>query len=375
MWIQFYAVYNNSSKGIQCCMKAKQHVYDLNRVNLWEYAPLDTPYLIVIEPTFRCNIRCNYCIHSLSTSSLKKQGLSFDDMKWETFERTVEQISKFPHKIKQITFSGNGEPLLHRQLPEMIRLLKKSNVAENILVISNGLLLTPEIGKSLVEAGLTTLRISLQGVTGDKYKDVCGVDVAFDDFFDNLEHFYKNKGNTVFKIKIADTGLEPGEENAFYKKFGVICDYIDIEHISDQFPGVDYSNKIRNEGNRTKYGFEYKRLYICSQVFFKLNVMCDGKIIFGYPDGLSFEGFNVNELSLVQAWNSPEYITFLSDMLSLDFKKYSECENCLRYSRGAVIPEDIIDGHEDAVLLRLEKKYSIKKDTKRGYLYCANGFS
>jgi hypothetical protein len=138
---------------------------------------------------------------------------------------------------------------------------------------------------------------------------------------------------------------------------------------------VDYSGKLRESDEKTKYGFDYKRIRICSQAFFKLNVMNDGKIIFGYPDGLYFEGFDVHNTTLAKAWNSREYMTFLSDMLKGDYRRYPECENCLRYGQGAILPEDTLDGHEEDILARMPSFASDTHAVPRGHMRCADGYN
>jgi hypothetical protein len=165
-----------------------------------------------------------------------------------------------------------------------------------------------------------------------------------------------------------------GEEVEFYKRYGKICDNIDIEHISDQFPAVDYAGKLRAFDEKTKYGFDYRRIHICSQLFFKLNVMNDGKIIFGYPDGLYFDGFDVHKTTLYKAWTSQEFMTFLYDILKGDYSRYPECENCLRYGQGAVLPEDILDEHRNEILTKMPVYASNGHITTRGHMRCADGY-
>ena len=68
-------------------MKAKHCVYDINRVELWRKLPLQTPYHISIEATFRCNARCNYCIHAMDAKEIVRRGYHFEAMDWSIFEK------------------------------------------------------------------------------------------------------------------------------------------------------------------------------------------------------------------------------------------------------------------------------------------------
>lgn len=45
-------------------------------------------------------------------------------MKWETFEKIVDQMKEFPHQIKRIALSHHGEPLCNHRLPDMVAYIK-----------------------------------------------------------------------------------------------------------------------------------------------------------------------------------------------------------------------------------------------------------
>lgn len=330
-------------------MNAKQHVYDLNRVKLWEHLPLRTPYHISIEATFRCNIRCNYCIHAMDAAEIKRRGFNLKDMPWEIFERIVSSISEFEDNIKSIVFSGLGEPLVNKRLPEMIKRLKQTGRVDKILLITNGLLLTPETSDALIDAGLDICKISLQGLTAESYKRICGVNMDWDKFYENIVYFSKHKGNCVLKAKTGDITLGEGEEKLFYEKFGGICDYVDIEHIYPQFDGVDYSETVFEDAGKNRFWYDFKQLKVCSPLFFRLYVLQDGRVTFAYPDGVTYEGFNLNEKSLREIWDSDETKDMWVKALE---HKLPVCQKCPRWSYSAH-PDDIVDGYENELLQKI----------------------
>lgn len=340
-------------------MTAKQHVYDLNRVQLSQVLPLKTPYHISIEATFRCNIRCNYCIHAMDASEIRRRGYSFSDMDWNVFERIVEQIPEFEDKIKSVVFSGLGEPLVNRRVPEMVKRIKNTGRVEKILMITNGLLLTPDTSDALIEAGLDEIKISLQGMDAKRYKDICGVKIDWDEFYSRLEYFSAHRKNCLLKAKIGDTSLGEGDEQAFYDAFGKICDYVDIEHIYPQFDGVDYNNSVLQDKGKNRFWHELKKLEICSPLFFRLYVLQDGRVTFAYPDGVTFEGFDVSSMTLRQMWESSETKNMWREALK---HKLPVCLKCPRWSYSAH-PDDIIDGCEADILPRLPSE--MKKEGAR----------
>jgi MoaA/NifB/PqqE/SkfB family radical SAM enzyme len=94
---------------------------NVDRVNLADKIPLSTPFVIQVEPTTSCNLKCVFCPINDKTISIKKET-----MKLKTFMKMVDQCREFPQAIKFLRFIGIGEPLLNKDLPEMISYAKQS---------------------------------------------------------------------------------------------------------------------------------------------------------------------------------------------------------------------------------------------------------
>ncbi|NOU18130.1 MAG: radical SAM protein [Bacteroidales bacterium] len=106
-----------------------------------------------VEISTYCNIKCKFCPRSSITRS---KGI----MTMEMFQQLYEWI---PVNMG-ITFSGMGEPLMNTSVVEFVRMLKKKNI--KVFLKSNGLLLTPDTLKALIEAEIFHIQISL--ITGEK---------------------------------------------------------------------------------------------------------------------------------------------------------------------------------------------------------------
>jgi len=65
---------------------------------------------------------------------------------------------------------GQGEPLINKDIPVMVKMAKDAEIAERVEIISNGSLLDKTMSDRLIEAGLDTLRISLQGLNSKNIK-------------------------------------------------------------------------------------------------------------------------------------------------------------------------------------------------------------
>jgi MoaA/NifB/PqqE/SkfB family radical SAM enzyme len=125
------------------------------------------PRQLYIEVTNRCNSLCASCPltydHFLPWEP--KRHLS-----WARFRQVVDQLPA----IDRVVLHGIGEPLLNRELPQMIAHLKTRGA--HVLFNTNGVLLDQRRGDALVEAGLDELRVSLDAVTPELYHQLRGID-------------------------------------------------------------------------------------------------------------------------------------------------------------------------------------------------------
>jgi len=137
---------------------------------------LALPRSIYIEPTSRCNELCQQCPRTF-LSREEDRDLTYDE-----FRAIVDQ---FP-VLDRVVLHGLGEPLLNKDLPKMIRYLKRRGTY--VLFNSNGTLLNEKRGQALIDAGLDEYRLSMDGATREMYARVRGVD-AFDKIWRNMRAF------------------------------------------------------------------------------------------------------------------------------------------------------------------------------------------
>lgn len=100
----------------------KKNLVNEHRSKLEDVLPLRTPYSLFIDPCNLCNFKCKFCAMQTTDEELdfKKQLMSM-----ELYEKIVDDIASFPDKLKMLRISQHGEPLLHPELPEMIRYAKQ----------------------------------------------------------------------------------------------------------------------------------------------------------------------------------------------------------------------------------------------------------
>ena len=112
------------------------------------------PFLVHIIPIRRCNLACTYCNE-------------FDDFSppvdLQEMKKRLDILADMGTSI--ITISG-GEPLLHPELDEIIRHIRKRGMIAGM--ITNGFLLTKERIEQLNRAGLEHLQISIDNTRPDE---------------------------------------------------------------------------------------------------------------------------------------------------------------------------------------------------------------
>lgn len=113
----------------------------------------DHPVMAHIIPMRQCNLSCKYCNEYDKVSQ---------PVPLETMKHRIDLLARLGTNI--VTISG-GEPLLHPELDEIIRHMRRYPIIAGM--ITNGYLLTADRIKRLNRAGLDHLQISIDNVNPD----------------------------------------------------------------------------------------------------------------------------------------------------------------------------------------------------------------
>lgn len=113
------------------------------------------PSMAQIEITNRCNMTCRTC------TRLKLPNLG--DMSCDDFVLLLDRL----RGVRRIWLSGQGEPLLHADLPRMIAICAQRGIRDTI-VHTNGMLLEGDLAERIACSGLGELRISIDGGSAEE---------------------------------------------------------------------------------------------------------------------------------------------------------------------------------------------------------------
>lgn len=146
--------------------KGKPLAYLANRY-AWHYWPArrktaSFPLNVDIEASSVCQLKCTHCFRQCL--DIGENG--FMDM--DLYRSIVEECGR--HGLFTLKFSMRGEPLLHPEIVEMVRLAKASGVKE-VWINTNGGPVTEKLARGLMQAGVDWITVSFDGL-GAHYEAV-----------------------------------------------------------------------------------------------------------------------------------------------------------------------------------------------------------
>jgi MoaA/NifB/PqqE/SkfB family radical SAM enzyme len=135
---------------------------ELNGHGLRLSPPITTLRRIYVEITNKCNLTCATCMRNVWNTG-------YGEMSAETYKRILSGLEGLQPK-PELFFGGYGEPLSHPACLDMIEQAKTAG--HSVSLISNGILLTEQVIRRLIELKLDKLWVSLDGASPECYADV-----------------------------------------------------------------------------------------------------------------------------------------------------------------------------------------------------------
>ena len=137
-----------------------------------------------------CNLRCIYC--------MPEEGLKFKEKHKILRKNEIFKLIRIATDlgVNKIRFTG-GEPLLRKEIFEIINFTKKIKTVKSINLTTNGILLSNMLNE-LKSSGLCGINISIDTLNPEKYKTISRRD-SLDKVLDS---FHQITNQNLFKIKI-----------------------------------------------------------------------------------------------------------------------------------------------------------------------------
>lgn len=278
---------------------------------------LPFPSEILIENTNCCNAECVMCPRETLT---RKRGF----MEFALFEKIIREVTS-ARRTPVTHLHGFGEPLLDELLPERIRLAKSYGIKQTYLV-TNASLLSPEISRKIIQAGLDTMKISFYGTDEDSYQATMRR-LDFKVALHNIREFVRIR--TEMKSRTPKLILQylPQEANeGKTEEFRSLWRSVLDKRLGDRLN----RSALHNYGGGRAYNRVGDRIVsVCFYPWTALSVLWDGRAVTCCMDynGVQEVG-DLNSQSVAEIWNGPVLSAIRKSFGNLDYSGYPTCLRC-----------------------------------------------
>jgi len=244
------------------------------------------PDIIQIESTNLCNAKCVFCPRD---EMHRRQGV----MDFDLYRKVVDEAVQLG--ISHVRVHNYGEPFLDRELVEKVRYAKQKGVAE-VGMISNGSLITEDIARGMIDAGLDAINISVDAA-GKEVFESTRLHLKYDTVVDNirtLARLRNEAGRTHPKLILSFIRRDNSdEERAFIAEWSRLADKV---HVND----------LHNWGGTLNTTSDIT--FPCYRLWLTFTVLWDGRVSMCCAD---FDGRHIfgdlRTESIAEVWNSPLY--------------------------------------------------------------------
>ena len=273
-------------------MDLETRVY-LKKADRTELYSLEPPFPIsnfLIEVSNACNHKCIFCAHQKMTRKVGKIDKEFAfDILQQAYDLGTREVG----------FYATGEPFLINDLHEYVAKAKEIGF-EYVYLTSNGALATPERVKPVLDAGLDSLKFSINAPKRELYAFIHGFD-DFDKVVENLKYVSKYRKASGLDFKLYVTGIltrfTESMQDCYHELFDDLVDQVVFKFVYNQggyMPEID--PLLRCECDHE----EYRR---CNLPFDAISVTHEGYLSIENAD---YENMlivaDLNKVSLEEGW-------------------------------------------------------------------------
>ncbi len=279
-----------------------------------KYLLLGKPYILTIEPTNRCNLKCAQC--ATGTGKLTRP---LENMPFSTFENIIDELK---NELCYIVLFNQGEPFINRELINCIKYAKKHCIY--VISSTNGHFLHEEkICRKLIFSGLDQLIISLDGAdqqTYQKYRTGGNFERVIEGI-KNLVRIKRKMGKRIPLISLQFLVMRHNEHQiSAIKKLGqdlkvdkILFKTVQVESVANVNEFLPLNQK------RRRYIREEDQLILqnsnrmfCSRLWASATILSDGAVVpccFDKNGQFTFGKVN-GQTNFTQIWSSERYEKF-----------------------------------------------------------------
>jgi len=281
------------------------------------------PLLVDIMTKSGCNASCVFC-----PSGKPFLKVSHGDMPDDLYEKIIDESAK--RRVLRLAPFLQNEPLRDPKIHERVAYAKsKMPRYTQIRLISNGALLTEEVGYKLIHAGLDKLIISIQSIEKEVYEETMR-GLTFEKTMENVTKFVelkeslgtKNPDLEIWMVRTKYVEDKLKEHKAFWKDRGI---KLKARKLNNQ-ASPELEERMRLRGDIPNDDWAYASH--CSIPFWRAWITWTGDMILCCADWhRSTVLGNIYESSIEEIWNDAPYREYRERMLAGDVEGLL-CQDC-----------------------------------------------
>ena len=293
---------------------------------------LPAPKSVKIELTSQCNFRCGFCAHHLR---IKKRG----DMDWELFMRLANEMRAAG--VEELGVFYIGEPFSRPQiLVDAIRYAKRVVGFPYVFCTTNGSLAWPYRVAAAMEAGLDSLKFSLNNSTPEQLSEIAQVkgDIFYD-IKNNLQTAWRLRKDLGYKTGLYASSImyDGDQQQAMERLVQEIRPFVDQHYWLPLYSMGSLATKREEElGFRPIAGNQGRIENLrdplpCWSAFTEGHMTYDGKLsACCFDAGDKWTMADLTRTSFMEGWNSEIFQTLRAVHLKKDVTG-TICEDCVAY--------------------------------------------
>ena len=279
---------------------------------------------LLVEVTNICNNKCIFCANRKMTREKNNIDLNFA-------KKTLKDC--YNAGCREVGFYATGEPLLYPNLDILIARAKEIGY-QYIYLTTNGLLAKKEKIQHLLQAGLDSIKFSINAINKKDYKFIHGVDF-FDVVINNLKSTFDLK--QTYKFNLFVSYIATKYTNYSKKKienfFGKYCDSVIVQCAKNQGGYLPLINKFLKCDND-----DTKIVNPCSYVMNSITITCEGYLTCCCMDFQNYLVYaDLNKISVKEAWNNATISNFRKRHLNGDLSN-TLCDSCINNKCKNILP-------------------------------------
>lgn len=266
------------------------------------------PYIVIVDPTNVCNLKCPLCPTGIGTAGRRKQMI-----KWETFTRVIDELAPTAYEVNLHNW---GESILHPHIFDMIEYARDRNIATNMSTNFN--IVSDKAIDRLVTSGLEFLCLSIDGATQETYARY-RVGGHLDKVLDHARKLVRRKRELGSETPYIEWQFIVFKHNAHeIERARAMAEEIGVDRFRVIPPGVPFDSadaeQLKQEwfvpagGGEGVSDFREQNEEPCFYLYRSMTINPDGKVApccIVYGENNDFGSFMAE--GFASLWNGPKY--------------------------------------------------------------------